>query len=66
MTCREGISVPSSASVAVTKTKDISCDGASQLRAEPPEELLSPCLGCESGVNSGDGASHLLWSGVLH
>ena len=29
--------------------------------AEPPEELLPPCLGCESGVNSCDGASHLLW-----
>ena len=31
MACREGISDPSSASLAVTKTKDISCDGASQL-----------------------------------
>ena len=28
MACREGISDPSSASLAVTKTKDISCDGA--------------------------------------
>ena len=31
MACREGISDPSSAKLAVTKTKDISCDGASQL-----------------------------------
>ena len=31
MACREGISDPSSASLAVTKTKDISCDCASQL-----------------------------------
>ena len=30
MACREGISDPSSAILAVTKTKDISCDGASE------------------------------------
>ena len=57
MVCREGISDPSIASLAVTKTKDI---------AEPPEEMLSPCLGCQSGVNSCDGASYLLWGGVLY
>ena len=31
MACRERISNPSSSRLAVSKTKDISCDGASQL-----------------------------------
>ena len=39
MACREGISVPSSARLAVNKTKDISCDGASQ-------NLLSSLKNC--------------------
>ena len=51
MACCERISNPSSSRLAVTKTKDISCDGCVTI-AEPPEELLPPCLGCESGVNS--------------
>ena len=56
MACRKGISDPSSTRVAVTTTKYISGDSASQL-LQSPDDLLSSCLGCGSGVNSCDGAS---------
>ena len=56
MACREGIPDLSSARLAVINNKDTSCDGASQLR-----NCCHQCLDCEPGVNSCDGASHLLW-----
>ena len=61
---REGISDPSSARLAVTKTKDISCDGALQLLSRVKK--FCHHVSAESGVNSCDGASHLLWGSVLH
>ena len=58
MACGERISNPSSSRLAVGKTKDISCDCASQLLSR----LKNCChhVSAESGVNSCDGASHLL------
>ena len=58
MACRECILNPSSSRLAVSKTKNIGCDGASQLLSR----LKNCChhVSAESGVNSCDGASHLL------
>ena len=65
MAFRERIPNPNRSRQAVSKTKDISCDSASHVtvrhNCRAAWKLLPPCLGCDSGVDSWDGASHLLW-----
>ena len=60
MACRERIPNPSSSRLAVIKTKDISCDCASQLLSRLKNCCHHVSAVHESGVNSCDGASHLL------